>query len=63
MNLANEIGNDVTRAFLVEKKCGDKVDASRAREIINAIRQTLTVPKAADNERSNGTLKRKAKAT
>lgn len=55
MNLVNEIGNDVARAFLIDKKCADRIDVLRAREIINAIRSTLKERKVVPARHADGT--------
>lgn len=42
MNIVNEIGNDVARAFLIDnKKSGDRIDPSLARELMDTIRREL----------------------
>lgn len=58
MNLVNEIGSDVAQAFMVSNQLGKKLDASRAREIIAAIRKagdesTKPWPDKTDAEQQN----------
>jgi hypothetical protein len=41
MNLADDLGNDLAMAFLVEKKFSKKLDAKESLALIRKIRETL----------------------
>jgi hypothetical protein len=51
MNIVNEIGNDVARAFLIDKSGGDRIDPSRARELMDTIRRELRAIKESQTPR------------
>ena len=41
MELINDLGTDLAVAFLVEKRCQQKLDVEEARELISRVRDLL----------------------
>lgn len=51
MNIVNEIGNDVARAFFIDNKGADRMDPSLARDIIDKIHRELRAIKESQTPR------------
>ena len=52
MDLINDLGTDLALAFLVERRFRQRIDAARARAIIDQVRVVLESPPA--NPESDG---------